>query len=247
MASMKLAGAEVNLQFTESFKEMAEDEMFEQAQNDRMLKQMETTWDDIETNNQTIGFDSLSLEVYRQELQMELKKNQKHYQSMPRGIYTGFKAIQEVCPQPGIIALLGYPTRPPKTVNFTYKGHELIYINGKGDSVLVNQKEVLDAIAKHKECLRDNDGLRAIDQGDEKSIHAMGVSLNQWVMKQAVEEEVLEDGTIKQRMGAAQMDLISKLQAGSRQAVETLKTADNPAEKFKPENFDLIAWFVVNK
>jgi|GEM_PF-6892902 len=36
-------------------------------------------------------------------------------------------------------------------------------------------------------------------------------------------------------------------QAGSQKAVEALKTTENPSEKYKPENFDLITWFVVNK
>jgi hypothetical protein len=244
MASMKLAGSEVHLHFSDSFKEIAEDETLEQAQKDRMLKQMQSTWDEIETASQTIGFDNLSLEVYRQEL--ELKKNQNYYQSMPCGIYTGFKAVDKVCSQSGIIALLGYPSRPSKSIQHVYKGHELIYINSDGNQVLMNQKEVLDAIAKHKECVRDNEGLRPIDQGDEKTIQTMAASLNEWVMKQAVDEEILEDGTVKQRMGSAQMDLISKLKAGSREAVEILKTSENPSEKFKPENFDLIVWFVVN-
>lgn len=129
MVSMKLAGSEVNLQFSDTFKDMAEDESLEQAQKDRMLKQMESTWDDIETSQQTIGFDNFSFEVYRQELVMALNEKKNYYDSLPKGIYTGFKAIHETCPTVGIIALLGYPSRPSKDTKFQYKGYELIYFD----------------------------------------------------------------------------------------------------------------------
>jgi len=247
MASMKLAGSEVNLQFSDTFKEMAEDATLEQAQKDRMLKQMESTWDDIETSRQTIGFDSFSLEIYRQELLMALNEKKNYYDTLPKGIYTGFKSINETCPKTGMIALLGFPTRPTKTAKFQYKGYELIYIDSTGKQVLMNQKEVLDALAKHKDCERDNDGLRNIDQGEATSIEPLAESLNLWINKQAVEEEIQADGTVKQRMGTASMDLLNKLKSGSKQAVQTLKTSGSPADNYKPENFDLITWFIVNR
>jgi hypothetical protein len=34
---------------------------------------------------------------------------------------------------------------------------------------------------------------------------------------------------------------------GSQKAVEAQKTTEDPSEEYKPENFDLITWFVVNK
>ena len=85
---------------------------------------------------------------WRMELLEELKKNDQFYKSLPNGIYTGFKAIQEVCPQEGMIALLGYPTKPTKSKNFEYKGYELIYIDHSGKSVFLNEKEAIDASIK---------------------------------------------------------------------------------------------------
>lgn len=110
----------------------------------------------------------------------------------------------------------------------------------------MNQKEVLDALSKHRDCQRDHDGLRSIDQGEASSIEPLAKSLNLWINKQAVEEEIQADGTIKQKMGTASMDLLNKLKSGSKQAVQTLKTSGSPADKYKPENFDLITWFIVN-
>ncbi|MBK7958749.1 MAG: hypothetical protein IPK03_11975 [Bacteroidetes bacterium] len=51
---MKLAGSEVHLDFSDTFKEMAEDENLEQKQKARMLEQMQSSWDEIDT--QIIGF-----------------------------------------------------------------------------------------------------------------------------------------------------------------------------------------------
>ena len=67
----------------------------------------------------------------------ELKANQKKYEQMPKGVYTGFKTEKEVCPDDGIIALLGYPARPSKATEHQYQTYDLIYIdmNGKPDSV----------------------------------------------------------------------------------------------------------------
>ncbi len=247
MASMKLAGSEVHLHFSDTFKELADDELLEQRQKERMLKQMETTWDEIESTQNSIGFDSFSLEIYRQDLLMELRKNQKYYQSMPRGIYTGFKAIDPSCPEQGVIALLGYPCRPSKSEKHKYKSHELIYINSQSQAVCLNKKEVLDALGKHKECARDQDGLQLIDQGDAAAISQMAEALTQWVKAQAVNQEVQEDGSVKEKMGSASMDLLNKLKTGSSKTVKILKTEETPFYKYQPDNFDLITWFVVNK
>lgn len=44
MAAMKLAGAEVHLDFSDTFKEMAEDDNLEQKQKARMMEQMQSSW-----------------------------------------------------------------------------------------------------------------------------------------------------------------------------------------------------------
>ncbi|MBT9440022.1 MAG: DEAD/DEAH box helicase family protein, partial [Desulfobacterales bacterium] len=75
MAAMKLAGAEVDHQFSETFAEMIHDESLDQKMSARMMKQMETTWDDIEVTDEGLGFDDLSLERYRQDLLEEFNKD----------------------------------------------------------------------------------------------------------------------------------------------------------------------------
>lgn len=243
MVAMKLAGSEVHLDFSDTFREMAEDENLEQKQKARMLEQMQSSWDEIDTEK-SLGFDDFSLETFRQELMEELGKNEQFYKSLPNGIYTGFKSIQDVCPEEGIIALLGYPSKPAKAINFEYKGYELIYINHFGKSVFLNQKEVLDALAKHKEEIRFVP--KAIDQGESKSIEHLSGALSIWLKSQTMEEEIQEDGTVKQKMGKATLDMLNKLKSGSKITIQKLKEEGSISEKFSKEKFDLITWFIIS-
>jgi hypothetical protein len=245
MAAMKLAGSEVDLEFSESFKEMAEDENLEQKQKARMMEQMQSSWDEIEISEQGLGFDNLSLEIFRQELLEELRKNELFYKTMPNAIYTGFKGQSEICPHEGIIALLGYPTKPTKSIKFEYKGYELIYIDNSGKSLFVNQKEVLDALSKHKDEVRFVP--KGIDQGEAKSIEQLSSALFNWLKSQAVDEELREDGTMKQKMGKATLDILNKLKSGSKTIIEKLRTEGSASNKYLKDNFDLITWFIISK
>ena len=245
MAAMQLAGAEVHLEFSDTFREMAADEALEQRQKDRMLEQMQSSWDEIDSER-SLGFDDFSLEVYRQELLEELRTRQKYYEGLPNAIYTGFVAQPAICPQKGLIALLGYPARPPKVDKYTYKNHELLYINYRGESVLLNQKEVLESLAKHKNEARDNEGLRDIDLGKPEAIQQLSNALTQWLKLQTTSEEVNENGTTTQRMGKAQFNLFDQLKSGNKAAIHQLKTEGGVEEKYQKDNFDLIVWFVVN-
>jgi hypothetical protein len=164
---------------------------------------------------------------------------------MPKGVYTGFVPQPDICTQEGIIALMGYPTKPPKALSHQYKGHELIYINYEGKAVLLNQKEVLQALAKHKD--ENRKVPKPIDNGEPEAIKQLTSAIEAWLKSQTVEEEIAEDGTVKQKMGAASLGMLNKLKTGSKTAINALKTEGNLSAKFTKENFDLIAWFVVNK
>lgn len=244
MAAMKLAGSEVHLNFSDSFKEIAEDELLEQKQNDRMMEHMQSSWEEIEINEQNLGFDNLSLEVFRQDLVHEIYNNKKLYGSIPNGVYTGFLADPLTAPKPGLIALLGYPCRPPKTLHFRYKGYELIYIDPSGEPVLLNQREVLEVLSKHRDHKRHVPP--AIDNNDENVIRRLSNALSYWINHQAIEEEIQEDGTVKQKMGKVSLDILNKLKVGSAQVTELLQSEGSLNHKFSKNNFDLITWFAVS-
>ncbi|NLZ94841.1 MAG: helicase, partial [Bacteroidales bacterium] len=243
MAAMKLAGSEVDLQFSDSFKEMAQDESLEQKMTNRMLEQMQITLDDIEVNEQSLGFNDLSLEQYRQDLLAEFLKDKDRYKSMPRGLYTGFKADKTICPQPGLIALLGYPAKPSKIKDHVYRTFNLIYINNQGEEVLLNQKEVLEALTYHK----DNERFvpRQVDCGEEGTINGLAQSLKHWLDRQAYSEEKQEDGTVKKKMGKESLNMLSNLRKGDRDAIDRVKQNKKASDKFQLDNFDLITWFLI--
>lgn len=245
MAAMKLVGSEVNPEFSESFAQMAVDEKLEQRLNDKMLKQMELTFDDIETSEDNLDFSDLSLEKFRQDLLFELKANQDKYLKMPKGVYTGFIGDKYICPTNGLIALLGYPAIKPKSENHLYKVFDLIYIDYNGMMVLQNQKEVLDALTAHKDV--DRYVPSKIDTGDQDSIMALYNALNKWLESQTEEIEIQEDGTEKKIMGKESRDILQKIKHGDRNAIERIKENVPVDEKYKPENFDLITWFLVNR
>jgi ERCC4-related helicase len=242
MAAMKLAGAEVDAQFSDSFKEMIHDESLDQRMNHRMMEQMQVTFDDLDGQD-TFGFDDLSLERYRQDLLEEFNKDKAKYLNMPKGIYTGFNADKSICNENGLIALLGFPSKPPKTINHEYKVFDLIYIDKKGKQVLLNQKEVLDALTHHKD--KDRFVPESIDKGDEIAIQELVSALKAWLDNQAVDEQIMEDGTVKKVMGAEAKDLLSKLRKGDKNALSRVKQNIKVEEKFQLDNFDLIIWFLV--
>jgi ERCC4-related helicase len=245
MAAMQLAGSEVHLDFSDTFKEMAEDENLENRMKARMIEQMQTSWDDIEVNEQGLGFNDLSLEKYRQDLLEEYNSNSEKYSRMPKGVYTGFKAVHKSCSENGIIALLGYPSKPPKVQNHIYQTYDLIYINRDGKPVLLNQKEVLDALTLHKDESRFIPA--AIDKGEENAIQNLVDSIQTWLKNQAVEEEKQDDGTTKKKMGAEAKDLLSKIKSGDQDALKRISQNVKVSEKYKVDNFDLITWFLVSK
>jgi len=244
MAAMQLAGSEVQLDFSDTFKAMAEDENLENRMKARIIEQMQTSWDDIEINDQGLGFNDLSLEKYRQDLLEEYNANSEKYSRMPKGVYTGFKAVHESCSENGMIALLGYPSKPPKVQNHIYQTYDLIYINQKGKPVLLNQKEVLDALTLHKDEARFIPS--AIDKGEEKAIQNLVDSIQAWLKSQAVEEEKQDDGTTKKKMGAEAKDLLSKIKTGDQDALKRIRQNVKVSDKFQVDNFDLITWFLVS-
>jgi len=244
MALMKLAGSEVQLEFSDSFKEMATDAEFENKMNEKMLMQMQTSWDEIEAHEAGLGFDNLSLEDFRQDLLEELQQDEKFYKRMPKGVYTGFNAKRSVCKENGIIALLGFPAKPPKTLDHEYQIFDLIYINNDGEQVLLNQKEVLEALSQHKEEVRYVPN--SIERGEESAINDLVLSLKKWLDFQTTEEEIQDDGTIKRRAGSKTKDILSKLKTGDSTALSRVKQNISVSEKYKLQNFDLITWFLVN-
>jgi hypothetical protein len=206
------------------------------------MEQMQVTFDDLDGED-SFGFDDLSLERYRQDLLEEFNKDKDKYLKMPKGVYTGFKADSTICSENGMVALLGYPAKPPKTTEHEYKIFDLIYINNNGKTVLLNQKDILDALTHHKDV--DRFVPDAIDRGDDFAIQNLVNAIRTWMGEQAAEEQIQEDGTAKKVMGTEAKDLLSKLRKGDKDALSRVKQNVKVDEKFQLDNFDLITWFLV--
>jgi len=242
MVAMKLAGAEVDHQFSDSFAKMVHDEDFDQKMNDLMMQQMQVTWDDIEVSDRSLGFDSLSFERYRQDLLAEFNRDKDKYRQMPKGIYSGFIGDADNC-RDGIVALLGYPAKPAKKVDHQYQVFELIYIDKSGKLVLENQKEVLDFLTLHKDDERFVPD--AVDQGEPEIIAQLANSLKSWLSSQAGKTEVSDDGTIKETMGNETLGVLQGLKKGNKFAIDRIKQNVTVDDKYKLDNFDLITWVLV--
>ena len=251
MAAMKLAGAEVDHQFSDSFAKMVHDEEFDQKMNDLMMQQMQTTWDDIEVSNQGLGFDSLSLERYRQDLLAEFNRDKDKYRQMPKGVYTGFTAVQKSGIHDdlndnlhdGIIALLGYPAKPAKKLDHQYQVFDLIYIDKSGKLILKNQKEVLDLLTLYK----DNERFvpDAVDRGEAVTVADLVNALKTWLTSQAVQEEQMEDGSVKKTMGNETLGILQGLKRGNKASIDRIKQNVTVDGKYQLSNFDLISWVLV--
>ncbi len=195
-----------------------------------MLEQLQVTWDDVETSDETLGLTDLSLEQFRQELFEMFQKNKEFFERMPNGIFTGFKALpdkQHPELPGGIIALLGYPAKPDEADTHAYKEHFLLYSNSKGYSTYSNNKEILGILRSHKH--RPRYVPDDIEKGEQKAINILSARIRDWIKGQIPQKAVEE------------------IQSLFEDGVDIKKTPEEKKleEKFKPENFDLITWFVV--
>jgi uncharacterized protein (UPF0147 family) len=109
--------------------------------------------------------------------------------------------------------------------------------------ILINQKDVLDALTFHKN--NDRYVPENIDRGEELAIQNLSDAIKGWLKNQASDEEILEDGTSKKVMGKEARDILEKLKSGSKEAIERIKQNIQVTDKYQAENFDLITWFLV--
>ncbi|MCE7990007.1 MAG: ATP-binding cassette domain-containing protein, partial [Caldilinea sp. CFX5] len=91
MALMSVVGTELDDKMTPEFQRMVEENPLLPKQAQKMLEQLQITWDDVEVSDETLGLNDLSLEQFRQELFEFFKKNEEFFKKIPNGVFTGFK------------------------------------------------------------------------------------------------------------------------------------------------------------
>ena len=232
MAAMSIVGSEIDEKMTPEIEKMVKDNPIVTRQTEKMLNQMQFTWEDVETSDESLGLDNLSLEQFRQELFDIFQKNKEIFERMPNGIFTGFKAEPDKkyteLPE-GIIALLGYPKKPDDSDTHTYDEYHLLYSNNKGFSTYNNNQEILGILRKHKNKIRyvPDD----VENGDKEALQRLSDKIRAWIEGQVPQKAVEE------------IQGIFTDGAPKKKSSEEKKLED----KFQMDNFDLITWFVVSE
>ena len=243
MAIMKITGSEVINEFTDEFNELAEASKLEDQQNANMLRQMENTMEELDGED-SLGFDDFSFDNYRQLLQSMLNQKKNEFSDMPNGVFSGVKIETHQEMKKGVISLLGYPAQTKYDPNFNYLSYELIYIDKNGNQISNNQKIILEQLSNiYKE---PRFVPTAIDSGDEIEISKLSTALNCWISNQAKTEITLEDGSKKEVLSNAGLDLINKLKNNPKEALRKLKTEGTLTDKYNFDNFDLITWLIIS-
>jgi len=200
-------------------------------QEKKMIEQLQLTWEDIESNDEVLGFDKLSLESFRQELFELFQKKRKELESIPNGVYTGFKREDTLFSKPvvdGIIALLGFPRNLENSPKHKYDKLFLLYSNYDGNPVLNNIFDILSFLRMHKTAQRFVPV--GIDKSDENELNKLVYALKMWLERKRDEENIK---LIK--------DLMSK------GIIKTINSNPHTVDEiFLPENLDLITWIVVS-
>ena len=245
MAAMKIIGSEDIKDFTENYGNIAIDTDLEERQNQKMLEQMQDSIEELETEK-SFGFDDLSLEMYRQDLALELENRLNHYLQLPNGIFSGvaFAEAIENEQKEGIIALLGSPVRKAKQKK-AYQQLKLIYVDAQGKEILVNEKEILYYLSQQKNAPRY--GCEKLDIGDPEEVKHYANALAQWFEHQQANTIVDEEGHTKKVAGKASLDMLDQLSKGKKTAIEEMKNTQTMSTKYNKDNWDLITWLIVKK
>lgn len=245
MAAMKIIGSEDIKDFTENYGNIAIDTDLEERQNQKMLEQMQDSIEELETEK-SFGFDDLSLEMYRQDLALELENRLNHYLQLPNGIFSGvaFAEAIENEQKEGIIALLGSPVRKAKQKK-AYQQLKLVYVDAQGKEILVNEKEILHYLSQQKNAPRY--GCEKLDIGAPEEVKHYANALAQWFEHQQANTVVDEDGHTKKVAGKASLDMLDQLSKGKKTAIEEMKNTQTMSAKYNKDNWDLITWLIVKK
>lgn len=234
MATMKIVGSEVDENFSSSFSQMSEDKTLEQKQTAKMLQQMETSWEDIEVSDKSLGFNDFSLEEFRQDLYEEFQKKNDFYKNMPNGIYTGFYEDEQMSEKTKLVVLL----KNRKNNQFA-----LVYIDKNGKQLLENEKEVLEFLSNRKNKKREVP--KDIDDGEADSIKELQEMISRWVESLSTKKFENEDGTVEVKAGKQQLGILQGLKDGAKNALVKTKESGTVEDEFDIKNYDLIVWFVV--
>jgi superfamily II DNA or RNA helicase len=236
MALMSVVGTEVDDKLTPQLQRMVEENPLLPKQAQKMLEQLQITWDDLEVSDETLGLNDLSLEQFRQELFEFFKKNEEFFKKIPNGVYTGFKfkSNKKWKEMPdSVVAVLGYPKRPDEAAYHIYDEIHLMhqpFEEGKNSKlVLNNNQEILSLLRNHKLEIRYVP--KKIEKGEKAVLDKLSNAVSDWLIAQAI---------------PVAMNQIQDLFTGDSKPQKISPEQKKLEDKFKSDNFDLINWFVIS-
>lgn len=231
MALLSIVGAEIDPNISPDMKSITEGNPLLSHQEEKMLEQLQTSWDDIENDSETLGFDKLSLETFRQELYELYQQKRKELEAIPNGVYTGFKQKVNVVSElkdNAIVALIGYPKKNVDDKDFKYDKLHLLYADGITPPKYINDLELLSILRMHKMEKRSVDVL--IDKMDKTEISKLQAMVGEW---------------LDWKSGKASTKSVTDI--FSLGITEQTKPKVTKIEDiYKEQNFDLITWFVIS-
>ena len=234
MVIMNLTGAETQ-QLNDEYMQMEKDNPLVDKNADRLLAELQNnSISDIESP-QTLSLKDFSLEVYRQDLLDYFEKYKQELERMPNGIFTGFKSedtLFEHIPE-SLVAVIGYPKRESASDRY----REIYLMCQPADKTQaptfteMNRAEILDFLRKNR--LQNRYLPEWIDKPQNERIAKLQAIVQTWM-----EEKVPQQAT----------NAILQI-AQSRRGINLAAKQDGVRleDKFKRENFDLIAWEYVSK
>ena len=233
MVTMNLVGSETQ-QLNDEYMQMEKDNPLVDKNADRLLEELQNnSISDIESPK-TLSLKDFSLEVYRQDLLDYFEKYKQQLEAMPNGIFTGFRnedTLFEHIPE-SLVAVIGYPKR--ESPNEKYR--EIYLMCQPADKskaptfTEMNRAEILDFLRKNR--LKDRFMPDWIETHQNERIAKLQAIVQQWM-----EEKVPQQATI---------DILQI--AKSRKGVPApSRDGQRIEDKFRKENFDLIAWEYTSK
>ncbi len=232
MAAGALVGTEMQT-ISKQFEDILDDkDKSLNKQTEKLFKQLEISWEDIEEQSGSFGFNDLSYETFRQELSELFSYKREELENIPNGVYTGFNTLLESklhAFSPGLMGLMGYPKKVEEDKDHKYKYLELFYVSIDGKFHILNNMEVLYSLREHKDCSRFVP--EKVEKADEATIAQLKSLIGKWMNKKAGSEseqlaiDLFDGGNLK----------LKQLDSGT------------PEERYKIENYDLITWFIVAK
>ena len=234
MVIMNLTGAETQ-QLNDEYMQMEKDNPLVDKNADRLLAELQNnSISDIESP-QTLSLKDFSLEVYRQDLLDYFEKYKQELERMPNGIFTGFKnedTLFEHIPE-SLVAVIGYPKRESASDRY----REIYLMCQPADKsqaptfTEMNRAEILEFLRKNR--LQNRYLPDWIDKPQKERIAKLQAIVQEWM-----EEKVPQQAT----------NAILQI-AQSRRGINLAAKQDGVRleDKFRRENFDLIAWEYVCK